>query len=85
MQKEPDWCKTGLYKYTVCCESICVCYSIYFRWLKGRDYREFLISVVFGSDTTVPLGVETAELKLLESAPSGERVSVSLTVPSILG
>ena len=61
MQKEPDWCKTGLYKYTVCCESICVCYCIYFRWLKERDYREFLISVVFGSDTPVPLGVETAQ------------------------
>ena len=28
-------CKTGLYKYIVCCESICVCYCFYFRCLES--------------------------------------------------
>ena len=61
MQKEPDWCKTGLYKYSVCCESICVRECTYFRWLK-----DVTIAIFFwcgdGSDTPLPLRVEAAEV-----------------------
>ena len=57
-------CKTGLYKYIVCCESICVCYCSYFRCLKRRDYRHFFYLCGNGSDTPVPLGVETSELRI---------------------
>ena len=62
----------------------------FFRQLKGRNYREFFISVFFcvffylcgnSSDTPVPLGVETAELRicffLFLAATRGEKIQVA--------